>query len=364
MGQSAATPQPEAERVVVMGFIPSFHLYERRSSFHRSPTKRARFAMCAKSQKVSPFELREYERYLKQVAKTSPPPYLDGLLHVLSKLNANLVPPSKRTDLHPFLIPLTFDEESVVTTGLLRWPTAPDEMELPVVQSSAGDQSLRLIAPSAKSFVTRRIASMDFAGKYEERDAIRSACSLALAYQNGDVDASGVGLERFLVLKVEPFPDIYEGLASFHKAKGDTQSALVTCERAANVHPGWGRAHAFHANFLLQLGRDMEARDAARFCLQMPLWTVGSFETVFQMAKLAGYKDPDSLPKIYKRLYEDERKEEMADGKSPQQVALDRAAYLLDVSFINNTGWESIKDDLGALYNQAEMSDFATFVRY
>ncbi|KAI0561277.1 hypothetical protein FGB62_88g011 [Gracilaria domingensis] len=347
-----------------MAFVTSFHFSPKSTSSRRCPVNRASFCMCTQSQKVSPFELREYERYIKQVAKTSPPPYLDGLLHVLSASNADLKPPSNRTDLHPFLIPLTYDANSEVTTGLLRWPTAPDEMELPVVQSRTSDQSLTLIAPSAKSYVTRRLASMDFAGKYEERDALRSACSLALSYQNGDVDATGIGLERFLIIKVGPFADVYEGLVDFHKAKGDIQSALVTCERAANVHPGWGRAHAFHAKFLLELEREAEARDAARFCLQMPLWTIGSYDTLLGMAKLAGYEDPDSLRKIYKRLYEDERKEEIADGKAPQQVALDRAAYLLDVCFTNSTGWESIKDDLAALYDQAEMSDFATFIRY
>ncbi|PXF46020.1 hypothetical protein BWQ96_04195 [Gracilariopsis chorda] len=346
-----------------MAFVSSSPIYSGKRPHRRSSIKRTRWQSCAQPKKgVS--ELREYERYLTQVAKTSPPPYLDGLLHALSASSTRFTPPSIRTDLHPFLIPLVYDIESEVTTGLLRWPTPPDEMDLPIVQSSPRDPSLKLIAPSAKSYVTRQLASADFAGNYEVRNSLRSACSLALAYQNGDVDQSGVGLERFLILKVGPFPDIYEGLVEFHKAKGDTQSALITCERSANAHPGWGRAHAFHANFLRELGREMEARDAARFCLQMPLWTIGSVETLLDMASLAGYEDSTSLCKIYKRLYEDDRKQEIADGKAPQQVALDRAAYLLDVCFTDGSGWESIKEDLAALYDEADMPDFATFVRY
>lgn len=346
-----------------MAFVFSSPLYGGKRSRHQHSIKRTRWRSCAQPKKgVS--ELREYERYLTQVAKTSPPPYLDGLLHALSASSTRFLPPSNRTDLHPFLIPLVYDIETEVTTGLLRWPTPPDEMDLPIVQSTPRDPSLKLLAPSAKSYVTRQLASADFAGKHEQRNSLRSACSLALAYQNGDVDKSGVGLERFLILKVGPFPDIYEGLAEFHKAKGDTQSALITCERAANAHPGWGRAHAYHANFLRELGRDMEARDAARFCLQMPLWTIGPEETVLDMASLAGYEDSTSLGKIFKRLYEDDRKQEIADGKAPQQVALDRAAYLLDVCFTDGSGWESIKENLAVLYEEADMPDFATFVRY
>lgn len=331
---------------------------------NRGPTRRAKWSSCAQSKRASPAELREYERYIKKVANTSPPTYLDGLLYVLCTGKAELTPPSNRINLHPFLIPLTIEPDSKVITGLLRWPTPPGEMDLPVVQSVPGDPSLKLLSPSSKLHITRSIASADYSGQYEERDAIRSACSLATSYQDGDVDASNLGLERFLISKGGPFPDIYEGFVDFHRAKGDLQSALVTCERAVETNPGWGRPHAFHAKFLRSIDRGMEARDAARFCLQMPLWTIGSKQAVRDMAILAGYEDPDSLGKIYQRLYKDERKHEIADGKAPEQVALDRAAYLLDTCMTHDTDWETIKENLAGLYEEAKMSDIATFVRY
>ena len=237
-------------------------------------------------------------------------------------------------------------------------------MDLPVVQTIPSSNSLILVAPSAKKYVTRLLAAADFSGNSERRDAIRGACALALAYQNGEVEESSLGLERYLIIKVAPFPDIYEGLAEFHRAKGDSQSGLVTCERAAQAHPGWGRAHAFHARYLQEIGREREASDAAKFCLQMPLWTVGNKETIREMGRMAGYVDDASLGKIYRRLYEDPRKEDIQGGKRPEQVALDRAAYLLDVCVSEELGWEDIKEDLAVLYDSAGLQDLATFVRY
>ena len=303
---------------------------------------------------------------MRDVAKIDAPPYLDGLLHSLSrKPEAELVMPSTRQQLHPFLIPLSRDNNTGVLTGLLRWPTPPEGMELPVVQTLPDDLGLVLLSPSAKSHLTRAVATADFGGDMETVTELRASSALALAYQNGDCDESKLGLERFLIIKVGAFPDLYEGLAEFHEAKKDTQSALITCERAAQVHPGWGRAHAFHARYLKSLGRENEARDAARFCLQMPLWTIGRRSDVQDMGKLSGYQDQDSLGKIYRRLYEDRREKEIQEGKAPEQVALDRAAYLLDVCVAEGwESWEAAKYPLGELYDEAGLHDIATFIRY
>lgn len=315
---------------------------------------------------MSPAIVREYTRYLRDVAKIGAPPYLDALLHsLLRKEGTELVQPSNRENLHPFLIPLAKDTETNVLTGLLRWPTPPDNMEIPVVQTQQNDLSLTLLSPSSKAHLTRAIASADFAADKDTAAELRAASSLALAYQDGDADASGLGLERFLLIKVGPFPDLYEGLAQYHRAKGDDQSALISCERAAQMHPGWGRAHAFHAGVLKDMGRENESRDAARFCLQMPLWTIGHRDDVAKMGSFSGYKDDTSLGKIYRRLYEDKREGEIVEGKAPQQVALDRAAYLLDVCVAEGwDNWETAKDPLAGLYDEAGLHDVATFIRY
>ena len=169
-------------------------------------------------------------------------------------------------------------------------------------------------------------------------------------------------------MSVGAFPDVYEGLARFHLAKGDVASALVTCERATSCAPGWASPHAFHADVLMEVGREAEGRDAARFGLTLPLWTAGSVERVREMGAVAGYQDAESLGKIYRRLYEDERVEEIQGGKAPEQVALDRAAWLLDVCVAETDGftggWDDVRERLAELYDAAGLEDMATFVRY
>lgn len=315
--------------------------------------------------------VKEVERYLSNIAKTEKPPYLDALIYVLTSTSeSKILSPSARNELHPFFIPLTYDSNEEKTTGLLRWPTPPDDFPLPIVSCTRGDPCLTLLSSCAKSHVTRALARADFSGNYDHRDEIRTSSSLSLAYQNGDVEKSGLGLERFLISATSGFPDLYEGLVEFHAAKGDESSALITCERAAQSQNGWARPHAYHAKLLQKLGRELEAKDAARFCLTLPLWTMGNISTLLDMGTLAGYQDKESLGKIYRRLFEDGRIEEIKDGKSVGQVALDRAAWLLDVCVAEQQsqpcqeGWENIRERLAELYDEAGMNDFATFVRY
>lgn len=315
-------------------------------------------------------QVKEVERYLSMIAKTERPPYLDALIHVLSSApGAQATAPSARHNLHPFFIPLTYNTDEKRTTGLLRWPTPPEDLPMPVVSCCADDPCLILLSSSARAHVTRALVEADTTGNDDRRDEIRSSSSLALAYQNGDANKSGLGVEQFLTMLTGGFPDVYEGLVRFHLAKGDESAALVTCERASRGQIGWGRSNAFHAEILQELGRESEASDAARFCLQMPLWTIGSVQKVRDMGKLAGYQDAESLGKIYRRLFEDGRAEEIAEGKAPQQVALDRAAWLLDLCVAERSGglsegWEEVRERLAELYDEAGLNDVATFVRY
>jgi hypothetical protein len=312
--------------------------------------------------------LAEFERYLRDVAKVpGTPPNLDGVLFVLIELRGDsLCRPSDRDGLHPFVVPLTRAADGTVT-GLLRWPTPPPDMEMPVVRCRPNDLGVELLANSCTLFVTRALVSADSSGQSDVTAAIRNACSLAQGYVDGEVDKLGVGVERYLLMKVAPFPDVYEGLARFHLAKGDEKSCLVTCERAATVFPGWGRAQVFHADVLVEIGRAPEARDAARFGLQMPLWTLGGRDAVMRLGRTAGYEDEDSLGKIYDRLATDQREKEIDEGKNPAQVALDRAAYLLDsvVAQGEATAWDAdVSEKLAELYIAGGLEDVATFVRY
>lgn len=71
------------------------------------------------------------------------------------------------------------------------------------------------------------------------------------------------GLGGYLLLRVGPFPDVYELLAAEHLSKGNPQSALVAGEKARSVFAEWGHTHAAHASLLGAIaGYELEARDA------------------------------------------------------------------------------------------------------
>ena len=310
-------------------------------------------------------DVKEYERYLKNVARVKTPMCLQALLHILVTSGERSVSPNARSNLHPFLIPLSKNDSTGVITGLVRWPTAPDTMELPVARTVPDSLSLSLVAPSAISHVSRVHATVDYGGNKTYAAKLRSLAPAAELVE-GVAERSGMPLERYLVLHVGYFPDVYRDLAEFHLAKNDVASALVTCERANTLFSGWASPHVYHARVLKKLGRETEARDAARFALQMPLWTMGGGDTVSQMGRLAGYQDEASLRKIYQRLYEDKREKDIGEGKAPEQVALDRAAYYLDwVTARGETKWNDVDlEVLAELYDEAKLSDIATFVRY
>lgn len=365
----------------------------------------------------------QHEAYLKNTAGVvSPPPRLALLLNVLAcrAPDEELLAPTQRGHLLPFLVPLSRNTRTGRVTALLRWPTPPDEMPLPIVRTNPvpndgaqggaavnGDDRRRrhrrgqrqrqhygrglgveLAANSVDQFLHRDVATRDARGDDidgrhaaddAEADAIARVRPPQSIYRTGAVHEFGHGLERYLALHAGAFPDVYERLAEHHLAKGDSESALVAMERASSLFKGWARSHCYRAVLLQRLGRVQEARDAARLALQLPLWTIGPHDSLASVAALAGYREPDSLARIYRRLADDERREEVAQGgKSAEQVALDRAAFTLDAVIAEadcgsngndedgdeeEEDWETVRERLATLYEEARMPQLAYFVR-
>ncbi|KAJ6733142.1 CYCLIN DELTA-3 [Salix koriyanagi] len=157
--------------------------------------------------------------FIKEVAATQPPKHLSHLLRMLKIKGESIVSPRSTKGLFPLAIPLARSSSDAVT-ALLRWPTPPPGMEMPVVELMLG-----II------FIQR------------------------------------VGL----------FPDVIERKVMLHLQKGDHISALVTGEfYAKKKHfPGFARPFAFNAEVMLKIGRKLEAKDAARGALKSPWWTLG-----------------------------------------------------------------------------------------
>lgn len=357
-------------------------------------------------------------------------PALSPLLHALYLRQGYApVPPdaARAYNIHPLVIPLGVRAAGGPggggeVVGLLRWPTPTPGVPLPVVTtgSAGGAAAAQLVhvATSAAQYVHRAAAVADDAGDVRAATALIAATSDSAAhgfppeavYTLGAVAALGMGIERYCLLKVGPFMDLYRGLAAFHAAKADDSSALVTCERAAGAFVGWGAMHVYHSGVLTGMGRALEARDAARAALQLPLWTLGpaplstavavagagagagvgagtGFDVgakgaaaaaattagggrgpIADVAVAAGYTGVDSLRRIYERMAGDERLEEIAEGKEVGQVALDRAAYAMDAAAIRaelgtGEGWNAVREELAALYEVGRLEGVAAFLR-
>mmetsp|Transcript_5088 Transcript_5088/g.15224 ORF Transcript_5088/g.15224 Transcript_5088/m.15224 type:complete len:328 (+) Transcript_5088:102-1085(+) len=321
-------------------------------------------AVCARSRQrrrcervcASAVSTAEHAEFLRDCARVRVPQYLESLLRALEAKNEKIVDPASRDSFHPFFIPVSEGDNGQVT-GFLRWPTPPETMEIPIVRMTRGDMGVTLLANSSEAFVKRYLAELDSASTepgFQVPDELK--------LKRGSVNDLGMGLERYVVLKVGPFPDIYEGLSRFHELKGDVQSSLICAERSGVAFPGWGRGHAFHSRLLQRIGRDAESKDAAKYALQLPLWTLG--DSLTEISTIAGYQDPSSLTKIFKRLAEDERLDEIKQGKPAEQVALDRAAYLLDYVYAEGKNtWESVRSHLADLYEAGRAENVSHFLR-
>ncbi|GJQ11764.1 hypothetical protein GpartN1_g3555.t1 [Galdieria partita] len=296
--------------------------------------------------------------FLRNLASVEPPKETSCLLWTLLEQKKKLMDPLDRSRLHPFLIPLAIDEDTDRIVGFLRWPTPPSDMPLPIVEAQLSTKTLVLLSNSAKAYIQRYLTTLE---AEEGLPSLHNMQYMEHLYTPGSFSKSGLSLQQFLIRDIGPFPDVYEQLTHQHLEKGRTQSALITCEKAAVSFPGWGRSRYFHSRVLRKLNRMQEARDAARAALQLPLWTLN--DDPFQVGFVAGFQSPEtSFPQIYRKLANDKRQKDIENGKPKEQVALDRAAFLLDVTFLENNSYQDIKELLAQLYEEAKLPDIARFV--
>lgn len=300
----------------------------------------------------------DHGAFIKAVADIEPPALLPYLLKVLEAKGEEVCAPREREGIVPLAIPLSRDASSGEMTALLRWPTAPSSLPMPVVR--VYPTGVRLLAKSVEEFIARALAEEDIAGgpgKLSEAAGIIGA----QLYTAGSFANSGIARKDiFLMKKVGLFPDVFENLALGHLERGDQVSALVAGEfYSSRQHfPGFGRPYVFNMELLSRVGREAEAKDAARIALKSPWWTLG---TAYQeVAKTAGFGDA-MLEYALERLSDEGRKNDLVKGKDPAQVSLDQAAFLLDVASVEGD-WEKHRERLAALYEEGGLHQMALFV--
>nr|AGT15925.1 hypothetical protein SHCRBa_040_O01_F_50 [Saccharum hybrid cultivar R570] len=300
----------------------------------------------------------DHASFVKEIAATDPPDHLNSLLNVLQARGEKIVSPGAKRGLIPCVVPLS-ESPAGNLTSLLRWPTAPTGMEMPVVE--VRKHGLWLLAKNVKQYIHRILVEADI--NADTGDDLWAAVGEAgNLYAKGDFKESQLpDLDVYLLKKVGFFPDVIERKTLRHLEKGDNVSALITGEfYSRDQFPGFGRPFVFNAEILKRVGRTSEAKDSARVALKSPWWTLGcSYE---EAAELAGWED-EQLEFIREKVTEEGKREDLKKGKAPEQVVLDEAAFLMDLASVDGN-WDEVVDRIAECYREAGLHDIANFIAY
>ncbi|XP_057990151.1 protein IN CHLOROPLAST ATPASE BIOGENESIS, chloroplastic isoform X4 [Hevea brasiliensis] len=299
--------------------------------------------------------------FIKDVAATQPHEHLHYLLKILQTRGETIISPGSRQGLIPLVIPLS-ENLSGSLTALLRWPTATPGMEMPVVE--VRKHGVWLLAKNVDQYIHRTLVEEDANNICGSNGELYDASSEAgkKLYRKGDFAESQVAsLDSYILKKVGLFPDVLERKVMHHFEQGDYVSAMVTGEfyTKKDLFPGFGRPFVFYAEILQKVRHTSEAKDAARVALKSPWWTLGC---AYQVASIAQWED-EQIEYIKEKVTEEGRQEDLKKGKAPAQIALDEAAFLLDLASIEGT-WAEVRERIAECYKEAGFNDIARFILY
>ncbi|KAF5179395.1 In chloroplast atpase biogenesis protein, partial [Thalictrum thalictroides] len=140
-------------------------------------------------------------------------------------------------------------------------------------------------------------------------------------------------------------------------------SAMITGEfyTKKDHFPGFGRPFVFNAEVLLkfavifsEVGRESEAKDGGHWVARTRLHQ--------EVAEIAQWDD-EQIEFIKEKVSEEGRQEDLKKGKASAQVALDEAAFLLDLASLEGN-WGFIEERIAECYKEAGLHDIARFVLY
>ncbi|XP_038726212.1 protein IN CHLOROPLAST ATPASE BIOGENESIS, chloroplastic-like isoform X2 [Tripterygium wilfordii] len=300
--------------------------------------------------------------FIRDVAVTQPPENLQYLLKMLQTRGETIISPGSRQGLIPLVIPLSANLSGAVT-ALLRWPTAPAGMEMPVVE--VRKHGVWLLAKNVDQYIHRILVEEDAKNLSESNGALFHASSEAgkkLYRRGGFAESQISNVDIYLLKEVGLFPDVLERKVKRHFEQGDQVSAMVTGEfyTKKDLFPGFGRPYVFNAEVLMKVGRISESKDAARVALKSPWWTLGC--EYQEVATIAHWED-EQIEYMEEKVTEEGRQEDLKKGKAPAQIALDEAAFLLDLASIEGS-WDNCLERVAECYKEAGLNEIARFVLY
>jgi len=278
------------------------------------------------------------------------------------------------------------------------------EAPWPIVESKLNGPGYNLLSLHGEHLMRRIVSHADFLNIHTDvidlyngdlgngkNILLQRDQALDIPYERGSVKKLGYGLDKYILLRVGPFPDLYRILSHQHFIqKGDESSALIAAESANTKFTGFASTFLNYSKLLsIMKQRQEESRDAARLCLRLPLSSIGMEEDdYYQTAVLAHFipsskEEPlshdmknrildgtmvtmalDKIKEASESIRENEQEDERTRASmTPTQLAIEEANYLLDQTTWNpNRDWSCIRSRLGDIYASVGMTHMATFV--
>ena len=306
----------------------------------------------------------------------------------------------KFINLHPYLFPICQsastghiicayrdprrerDDSSSSSTSSTSLLPPPPPKPWPIVEAKVGGPGMQILALNSEHLLRRMVCEMDFAGTDPDLVALYNQglgqnrwtdAALDTPYVPGSVAQLGYGVDKYVLLKVGPFADLYEQMARQHYQRGDEASALIAAETSNGKLSGFASTFRFYARLLSSFPhREEEVRDAARMCLRLSLPTIGmhiaDLEEVATLANLSSDCDtPETaLQKLgdHYRLIQSVEKDDDKIVKNPTELALDEASALINDTVLLQNEWSSIRPQLAQIFRSIDREDMATFVNF
>jgi hypothetical protein len=290
-------------------------------------------------------------------------------------------------NLHPYLFPIVQSQTTGNIVCAYRSPSTEESSSAhkpwPIVEAKIGGPGMRLLSLNSEHLMRRMVCEFDFAGTNADLIALYNEglgqgllkeTALDTPYESGSVAKLGYGVDKYVLLRVGPFPDLYESMARQHFARGDEASALIAAETANGKLSGFASTFRFYARLLSSLpNRKEETRDAARMCLRLPLPTIGmalaDFEEVAMLGQMADESDsPETAMKrlqdmflLIKKVEDDDPR---ASGMTVVQQVLDNANNLINDTILAGRDWGSIRPKLGELFRSIGRDEMAAFIDF
>jgi hypothetical protein len=300
------------------------------------------------------------------------------------ELIASMSGPGELANLHPYLYPIAKSTSSGNYICAYRDPFVELEQKnkpWPIVEAKLGGPGYQVLALNSEQLMRRIAAECDSEEKDQSiislyNDGLGKGLlrdpALDTLYEPGSVAKLGYGTDKYVLLRVGPFPDLYANMAKQHAAKGDEQSSLIAAEASSTKISGFGSQFLFYARLLNSFPkRQEEARDAARMCLRVPLPTMGmTYEDFKEMAVIGQLADEsdsidvavEKIRAMYEKMKEVEKEDDPNQGKTPEQAAIDKVNHIIDIAALERKSWKDIRPDIADRFRSAGCNDMADFV--